>query len=347
MLSFCPVFPELRLLLFFKEGFFDKIKDMDNAEKERLIVIDGNALVHRAFHALPPLTTKKGELVNAIYGFLLVFLRALRELKPEFVVAAFDFPAPSFRHKKYKEYKATRKKAPEELYLQIPKTKEIIQSFDVKVFEKEGYEADDIIGTVARSVSRDKKLDNVETIIITGDLDTLQLVGKNTRVYALKKGVKDIVLYNENSVKKRYGGLKPEQLNDFKALRGDPSDNIPGVLGIGEKTAIALIGSFGSIENLYKNLEEKGKKTDKIKPGLKKKLLDHKDKAFLSKTLLELRYDVPIDFDLEKCRWQDYEKNKVEEVFNQYGFRSLIGRLPGAAEIEDNKRTGSEQLKIV
>lgn len=297
-------------------------------EKKRLIVIDGNAVIHRAFHALPPLTTKKGELVNAIYGFLLVFFKAIKEFQPDFVAATFDFPGPTFRHKKYKLYKATREKAPEELYQQIPKIKEILESFNVQIFEKQGFEADDLIGTISKSAPKKQILPEIETIILTGDLDALQLVDKNTKVYTLRKGLKDTVLYDKEKVKERYGGLFPEQLTDFKALRGDPSDNIPGVLGIGEKTAITLIKEFGSLENLYEELKKNSEKAKEIKESLRKKLLDYKDQAFISKMLVEINQNVPIEFNLEKCRWGKYDKEKVTQLFKGYEFQTLISRLP-------------------
>ncbi len=297
-------------------------------EKKRLIIIDSNAVIHRAYHALPHLTTKKGELVNAIYGFLLVFLKAIKEFKPDFVVATFDFPAPTFRHQKYKLYKATREKAPEELYQQIPKVKEILKSFDVQVFEKEKYEADDLIGTISKSAPKKQIFPELETIIITGDLDALQLVDKNTKVYTLRKGVKDTVLYDEEKVKEKYQGLIPEQLIDFKALRGDPSDNIPGVLGVGEKTAIDLIKKFGSLENLYQELKDNTEKAREIKQSLRKKLLDCKEQAYVSQMLAEIKEDVPIEFDLKKCSWGEYDKEKIIQIFKKYEFQTLISRLP-------------------
>jgi len=310
-------------------------------DKKRLIVIDSNAVIHRAYHALPPLTTKKGELVNAIYGFLLVFFKAIKEFQPDFVAATFDFPGPTFRHKKYKLYKATREKAPEELYQQIPKIKEILESFNVQIFEKQGFEADDLIGTISKSAPARNRyaqsvaggpkkqiIPEVETIILTGDLDALQLVDKNTKVYTLRKGLKDTVLYDKEKVKERYDGLFPEQLTDFKALRGDPSDNIPGVLGIGEKTAITLIKEFGSLENLYEELKKNSEKAKEIKESLRKKLLDYKDQAFISKMLAEINQNVPIEFNLEKCRWGDYNKDKVIQIFKNYEFKTLINRLP-------------------
>ena len=296
-------------------------------DKKRLIIIDSNAVIHRAFHALPPLTTKKGELVNAIYGFLLVFFKAIKEFQPDFVVATFDFPAPTFRHHRYKLYKATRKKAPQELYEQIPKIKEILESFNIQIFEKQGFEADDLIGTISKAAPRKQVLPEIETIILTGDLDALQLVNKNTKVYALRKGLKDTDLYDKEKVKEKYDGLIPKDLIDYKGLRGDPSDNIPGVPGVGEKTAVFLIKEFGSLENLYEELEQNGEKAKKIKESLRKKLLDYKEQAFISKMLAEINQNVPIEFDLEKCRWPGYNKDKVIHLFKNYEFQTLIDRL--------------------
>jgi DNA polymerase-1 len=295
--------------------------------KKRLIIIDGNAIVHRAFHALPPLKTKKGELVNAIYGFLLAFFATIKEFEPDYVVATFDFPAPTFRHKKYKLYKATREKAPDELYEQIPKIKEVLESFNIQVLEKQGFEADDLIGTIADLAPRKQIHPEIETIILTGDLDALQLVNKNTKVYALRKGVKDTVLYDKEKVKEKYDGLIPEQLVDFKALRGDPSDNIPGVTGVGEKTAISLIKEFKSLDNLYQELRDNTEKAKEMKESLRKKLLDYKEQAFVSKMLAQIKKDVTIDFDLEKNLWGSYNKDKVIKIFENYEFKTLIARL--------------------
>lgn len=315
-------------------------------DKKRLVIFDGNALIHRAYHALPPLTTPKGELVNAVYGFLLVFLRAIKEFKPEFVVVTFDFPAPSFRRQKYEPYKATRKKAPDDLYSQIPKTKEILSKLGAQVFEKQGYEADDIIATIARGVSQDKSLDSMETIIVSGDLDTLQLVDDKTKVYALRKGVKDIILYDEKMVQEKYGGLVPKQLADFKALRGDPSDNIPGVFGIGEKTAVTLIKEFNSIEELYSALD-KDKLPENVNKKLKERLKEYKEKSFLSKDLAQLEYNVPIDFNLEKCRWGMPNKETITRSLGDYGFNSLINRFQDDDSLvsEEKEPKKKEELK--
>lgn len=306
-------------------------------KKKRLIIIDSNAIIHRAYHALPPLTTKKGELVNAIYGFLLFFFKSIKEFKPDYIAATFDFPAPTFRHKEYKEYKATRPKADEKLYQQIPKTKEILKNFGIQVFEKEGYEADDLIGTI--SYLAETQNPQIETIILTGDNDTLQLVDNNTKVYSIKRGIKEAVLYDEISIKEKYEGLKPFQLVDFKSLKGDPSDNIPGVVGIGEKTALELINEFSSIENLYQEIEKNTKRVDKIKESVRKKLIENKEKAFLSKNLSKIDIQVPIDFDLEQCRWLGFDKNKAREIFNAFEFSSLIQRLEKSYDIRPKEIT--------
>jgi len=311
-------------------------------EKKRLIIIDSNSIIHRAYHALPPLTTKKGELVNAVYGFLLVFLKAIREFQPDYIAATFDFPAPTFRHQEFKEYKATRPKAPDELYNQIPKVKEILKSFNVPIFEKEGFEADDLIGTISRLAPKKSRtraklgtgltpyrnevsgtgqvIPEIETIILSGDLDTLQLINRYTKVYTLKKGVKDTILYDEKAVKERYG-LLPEQLVDFKALKGDPSDNIPGVPGVGEKTAIKLIKEFGSLENLYSALTG-------LNQPLRTKLEEYKDQAFFSKNLAKINQNVEIDFDFKKGEWKNYDREKVKKILKDLEFFSLIARLP-------------------
>ncbi len=297
------------------------------AKREVLIIIDSNALLHRAYHALPPLTTKKGELVNAVYGFLLVFLKAIKEFQPDFIAATFDLGAPTFRHKKFKEYKAKRPVVPEEFYQQIPKIKEVLESFNVPIFEKEGFEADDVIGTISFLAPKEQNSSEIETIILSGDLDVLQLIDKNTKVYTMRKGLKDTILYDDKAVQERYG-ISPSQLIDFKALRGDPSDNISGVIGIGEKTAAQLIKSFGSLENIYKEIKTETDKSKEIKPAIKEKLIKYKDQAFLSKMLVQIRKDAPIDFNLEKCQWKGYNKEKVAQILKDLEFYSLIERLP-------------------
>lgn len=314
-------------------------------KKKRLIIIDGHALIHRAYHALPPLTTKKGKLVNAVYGFLLVFFKALRELRPDFIVATFDLPAPTFRDKLYKEYKATRPKTPDDLNQQIPIVKKVLNALGIEIYEKEGFEADDVIGTIAKLAQRKQIYPPIETIIITGDLDTLQLVDPQTRVYTLRKGVRDTVLYDREMVKERYQ-LEPGQLPDFRALKGDPSDNIPGVPGIGEKTAINLIKEFGSLENLYSALIS-GRKISAINQRLRAKLEEYKDQAFFSKILSEIKIDVPIAFNLNDCQMKDYNRERAEKILREFDFDSLIGRLPEVlGNNEGHSGKDSQQQKL-
>ena len=293
-------------------------------DKKTLIIIDGNAIVHRAFYALPPLKKKGGEIVNAVYGFLSVFFKSINDFSPDYIAATFDLPGKTFRHKKYKLYKANRVKASDDLYNQIPMIKEVLKELGVKVFDKAGFEADDLIGTIAKTAPKKRPL--LDVIIITGDMDVLQLVDKNIKVSALKKGIKDTLLYDEEEVKEKYDGLTPKQLIDYKGLRGDPSDNIPGVTGIGEKTAIALIKEFGSMDNLYEKIR---KNKAEIKDKLREKLVTQKDQALVSRMLGEINNKVEIDFDLEKCAWKGCNKDKTIKVLEDYGFKTLIKRLFG------------------
>ncbi|HDQ23082.1 MAG TPA: DNA polymerase I [Candidatus Uhrbacteria bacterium] len=291
---------------------------------QKLIIIDGNALVHRAFHALPPLQTKDGELVNAVYGFTTIFLKALRDIRPDYVAVTFDKAKKTFRDEIYKEYKATRVKAPQELYDQIPKIKEILKLFKVPIYEIDNYEADDAIGTICHLPEVNQP--EIETIIVTGDLDTLQLVDDNTKVYSLKRGLSDTIIYDEKNVKQHYDGLKPNQLIDFKALKGDPSDNIPGVAGIGEKTAIGLLKEFKTLANLYKNID-----SPKIKDSVREKLQKNKEKAFLSKNLATIVLDAPVKFKLAEAKIQPYDKQGLINLFQEYQFKSLLNKLPASA----------------
>jgi DNA polymerase-1 len=307
-------------------------------QKKKLIIIDSNSVIHRAFHALPPLSTKEGELVNAVYGFLLVFFKAIKEFKPDYIAACFDLPFPTFRHKKFKEYKAKRPPTPKELYNQIPKVKEVLEVFNVSIFEKKGFEADDIIGTIGKRFPQKQDFPEVQIIILSGDLDTLQLVDEYTRVYLLRRGIKNTVLYDEKLVEERYSGLKPQQLVDFRALRGDPSDNIPGVRGIGEKTAIKLLKEFGTLDNLYNQLEKKTEKSGGLKLRIKELLIQQKEQAFLSKDLATIEKNVPINFNPKKIQWGEYDKGKVVRVLKKLEFHTLIKRLPQREEEAEPKR---------
>ncbi|HEX9721681.1 MAG TPA: DNA polymerase [Candidatus Paceibacterota bacterium] len=290
-----------------------------------LLLVDANSLIHRAFHALPPLSTSRGEMTNAVYGFVSILLRAIKELDPEYIAAAFDVAGPTKRHKQFAEYKATRKEAPQELYDQFDLVKEVLRALGIPIYEKEGYEADDIIGTIALKVSKQTP---GETVIVSGDMDTLQLVNKNTKVYTMRKGMQDTVLFDEGAVEKKFEGLVPGQVADYKGLRGDPSDNIPGVAGVGEKTAIQLLQEFGTIEQLYKNMETTGS----VKPALKEKLLSQKKQAFLSKELAIIDTNVPLQWNVQDAAWKSYDKEQLRTLFNRLEFGSLLKRLPGVQE---------------
>lgn len=305
---------------------------MAKTKNKKLILIDGNALMHRAYHALPPLTTKKGEVVNAVYGFTSVLLKVIKELKPDYMIAAFDVAGGTFRDKIFDKYKAGRVKPDQEFYDQIPKIKDVVRVLNIPIVEKKGFEADDIIGTLAKQASKEK----LETIIVTGDLDVLQLIDDDTKVYTLRKGIKDTVVYDKKAVDERYG-LAPGQIIDFKGLRGDPSDNIPGVKGIGEKGAIDLLKKFGSMEKIYEALE-KGKTDELIKPKVKEKLVMQKNEALMSKELATIKKDVDVELDLAKAVWGDYDKNELNKLFKELEFYSLIERVEDANHLEKSER---------
>ncbi len=289
--------------------------------KPKLIIIDGNALVHRSFHAIPPtLRTKDGRLVNAVYGFTSFLLKALNEFHPEYVVLTLDKKGPTFRHEAYAEYKATRVKAPDELYEQIPLVKEVAEAFNIPIFELSGFEADDLIGTICAQAQNEK---NLEKIIITGDLDTLQLVNGKTKVYTMSRGLSDCVLYDDDKVRERYN-LNPDQIIDYKALRGDPSDNIPGVKGIGEKTAIELLNDFKTLDGVYKAVEKNDKK---IRERILDLLKEYKANAYLSQELATINLEAPIKFILNDISYSNFKLDKVINLFSEFEFRSLLTKV--------------------
>lgn len=299
-------------------------------KRKKLVVIDAHALIHRAYHALPPsLTSPRGDPLNAVYGFTSVLIKVLKELRPDYVVAAFDVARPTFRHKEFAEYKGTRKKTDKELQQQVPIVKEVLESFGVPVLEKEGFEADDVIGTIVQEM---RDTSDVQTVVVTGDLDTLQLVeGDKTVVYTLRKGMSDTVIYDEEKVRERYGDLAPEQLVDYKGLKGDQSDNIPGIPGVGDKTAITLLEEYKTIEGLYAaDFDE----SDIVKGKLRERLEEHKDQALFSKELATIRCDVPISFSLEEAVFAFRVTDKVTQKLSSLGFTSLIDRLKDTEAFE-------------
>jgi DNA polymerase-1 len=288
-----------------------------NKQRKKIMILDGNALIHRSFHALPlTLTTKSGEIVNAVYGFTSFLLKAVTEFRPDYIALTLDKAGPTFRHERYKEYKATRVKAPDELYDQFGRIKEIAAAFNIPVYEKSGFEADDLIGTITKLVD-----DQIDKIIVTGDMDTLQLVDGTTFVYAMSRGLQDSILYDEQEVKNKYD-FNPNQLVDFKALRGDPSDNIPGVRGIGEKTATELIKDFKTLEAVYKNID-----SPKIKDRIRELLKTYQQDALMSKELATIKRDVKINFKLADVVFGDYDQTKVLKLFAELEFKSLLAKF--------------------
>lgn len=307
---------------------------------KKFVLIDSNAIMHRAFHALPPLTTKSGEVVSVVYGFTSVLLRIIKDLKPEYIACAFDVAGGTFRSEVFAEYKFGRKKPDQEFYDQIDSVKEIVRAMNIPIFEQKGFEADDVIGTLAAKISQGK---DIEVYIATGDMDALQLVDGKVKVYAFKKGISETVIYDEAKVEEKYG-ITPKQIVDFKGLRGDASDNIPGVKGIGEKGASALLQEFGSLTNLYDRIK-KGKGIESIKPGVLVKLIEQKSNAFMSRDLATIRRDMDIDFRLEDCRWGDYDREEVLEIFRRFEFFSLIPRLGESEEHVEFKEPAQIALR--
>lgn len=311
-------------------------------KQKRIIIIDGNAVIHRSFHALPPtLSTKEGTPVNAVYGFTSFLLKSITDLKPDYIVLTLDKKGPTFRHQEYKEYKAKRIKAPQELYNQIPLVKKVAKAFNIPIFEMTGYEADDLIGSIVNSLNKEssKTKKSLEKMIITGDMDTLQLIDPYTKVYTMSRGLSDTVIYDKNKVEEKYG-LRPDQIIDYKALRGDPSDNIPGVPGIGDKTAVDLLQLFGNLENIYKYLE-KHPEAQEIKERTAKLLKENKDKAILSKSLATIKLDLDLKFKLEEAKFKNIDIKKVSRVFKDLEFKTLLAR------VEKLKKNNNYELKEV
>jgi DNA polymerase-1 len=287
---------------------------------DRLMLLDGNGLIYRGYFALPPLTTSKGELVNAVFGFASIVLRGFQDLNPKYVAVAFDLQGPTFRHEQYAEYKATRTRMPDDLRDQFPKVRRIVAAMGIPVYELAGYEADDVIGTL----TLEAEAKDLETTIVTGDLDMLQLVTSQTKLMTTRMGVQNTIIYDVDRIQERYA-LRPDQMLDYKAIKGDSTDNIPGVPGIGEKTAGKLINQFGSLIGLYDHLDE-------VMPEkLRAPLLEAKERVIRSRELMRILRDLPVALDLDAATLDDYDREAVIRLFREYEFRTLIDRLPALA----------------
>lgn len=291
--------------------------------KDVFLIVDALALIHRAFHAVPPLQTKDGRVVNAVYGFVSILLKAIKDTHPEYVAVAFDRKEPTFRHKAFAGYKAQREKKPDDLYSQIPIVEDLLRVLKIPTLSKVGYEADDIIATLCAKTKRRK---NLSRVILTGDKDTLQLVDANTFVLTPGKGIKDTFLYDPAAVRERFA-LEPEQMIDFKSLRGDPSDNIPGVRGIGEVGAAKLLKEFGTLENLYQQLEKHSALAEKIPAKQKASLTEFKNDALKAKELVALVHDVPVNFDLDEAYLVEPDHLLLISALSELDFKSLLPRV--------------------
>ncbi len=284
------------------------------------MLLDANGLIYRAYFALynTPLTTSHGELVNAVFGFWSIVLRGFQDVRPDYVIACFDLAGPTFRHEAFAEYKATRRKMPDDLRDQFPKVRELIEAFRIPIHQLEGWEADDLIGTLARQA----EADGLDTTIVSGDLDMLQLVSERTSVMTTRGGVQQTVVYDPSAVFERYG-LTPDQMIDFKALKGDTTDNIPGIPGVGDKTAAKLLLDFGSLDAVYADPE-------RVTPEkLRLKVIEHRDQVMINRQLVTIHRDLPVELDLSTARLGDYDRAEVIRLFREYEFRSLVERLPG------------------
>ena len=305
-------------------------------KKQVLVLLDAHAILHRAYHALPDFSSPSGEPTGALYGVVAMLLKIIEELKPDHIAACFDLPEPTYRHEAFKEYKNGRKKTDDSLVQQIERSRDIFEAMGIPIYEHPGFEADDMLGTIAHQMKAHK---DVTVIIASGDMDTMQCIDKKrVQVYTLRKGIKDTVLYDEKAVMERYG-FGPKSVPDYKGLRGDPSDNIPGIRGIGEKTATELIKTFGTIEKMYTRL----KKSEApfvaigIKPRIIALLRDNQEEAEFSKMIAQIRTDAPIEYVLPSKHWKDgVDIEKLLSLFTALGFRTLSSRIKYLFEVADD-----------
>lgn len=300
---------------------------------KRFILFDGHALLFRAYHAMPPFTAPDGRPSGAVYGFANVLVRVLRELEPTWLITCFDAPGPTFRDAIYADYKGTRAETPADLITQEPMVKEVLDAFNVPHVALSGWEADDLIATLVDQALAEKKVEVDEVIVVTGDRDLLQLSQPKVLIYLLRNGTKEITLLNEGAVTELIG-LPPAQLLDWKALRGDPSDNISGVPGVGDKTALSLIQKFTNLERLYtwlSNHETDAKIPNteyQVSERIKAALLENRERAFQNRDLLTVRVDAPIELDLAAAHRRHYRQDTAHAALAKFGFKGILSRLP-------------------
>lgn len=309
---------------------------MAKQTEKTLVLLDAHAILHRAYHALPDFSSPTGEPTGALYGVTIMLLRIIEEFKPQYIAACYDLPEATYRHEAFDGYKAGRKKTDDALVQQIDRSRDIFKVFGIPIFEKPGFEADDMLGTIAHLTASDKDL---RVIIASGDMDTMQCVDKKrVQVFTLKKGIKDTVLYDEAAVKERFG-FGPKLVPDYKGLRGDTSDNIPGIAGIGEKTATTLITSFGSLEKIYKKLESKGGEEAFLEAGIKPRIVnllrEGKEDAEFSKMLATIRVDALEKFEVGETEWKENaDTDEIIKLFSELGFRAVTDRIKKLFDME-------------
>lgn len=298
------------------------------------MIIDGNAILHRAFHAMPPLTTREGEPINAVYGLVSMFLRIVQDLKPEAIAVAFDEKEKTFRHNEFESYQAQRPPTHEDLSSQFEKARDFFRAANIPVYSKPGYEADDVIATIADRGVKDKRQEIKEVVVVTGDRDLLQLVDdkKNIKLYMPVVGLSNARFYKEKDTLERMG-IPPNLIPDYKALVGDSSDNYPGVLGIGPKTAISLLEKYGSVDNIYAHLQE-------INPNIRQKLEAKKDDAKLFHRLATVVKNVPVEIDFPQMENWKIDSPEVLKLFEKFGFKTLGDRIKKVGKVvADEKQT--------
>lgn len=283
---------------------------------KKFVVIDGMAIIYRGYYALPPLTTRQGELVNAVFGFTTILLNMLEKVNPDYLAVAFDLKGPTFRHESYEDYKGTRAETPDDLIAQIPRIRDIVQAFQIPMLEREGFEADDLIATLAERL-RDEA--EIELLIVTGDMDLTQLITDRVKLLAPLTGFNDVKTYDIAAVHEKYG-LRPDQMVDYKALVGDTSDNIPGVPGIGPKTASSLLQQYETLDGVYAHV-------DTLSEGVRSKLIAGKASAERSKALVTLVRDVPLTLDIEDCHAHQVDARRIHLLFEALEFKRLIAKF--------------------
>ncbi|HEY4501788.1 MAG TPA: DNA polymerase [Candidatus Paceibacterota bacterium] len=314
--------------------------------KKKLVILDTHAILHRAYHALPDFSSGKGEPTGALYGLITMLVKIINDLKPDYIAAAYDLPGGTFRHAAYDNYKANRIKADDDLYHQIERARDVLKGFGIPIYEAKGFEADDVVGTIATQV---KKKKGVDTIIASGDMDTVQLVeGTQTRVFTLRKGLTDTVFYDEDAVRARWG-FGPLSIPDLKGIAGDASDNIKGVPGVGEGSALKLLQAYGTIEKLYAAIKKEGIEKIAEKTGVQKRFVqlvaDNKESAEFSKQLATIRRDAPVVFEMPKKSWHDsVDQKKVLDMLAEFDFRSLMPRVREMLNQEGSGKTSQQKV---